>query len=95
MKLEKQDIGIWVKESDEQPPYGSYHIRYKEVVQFASYKYDDNKFICDTDESVVIYDCGNVEWLKPLTQVYVLTEDELHDILNAKEIKVSLTKNNQ
>lgn len=75
MKLSKQDIGVWVKCSDELPMkediflvkvYSSPSIMYFNGKRFESEEYRNP-----------------VEWLKPIEQVYVLTESDLEDILMA------------
>lgn len=75
MKLEKQNIGVWVKATEELPDKaGKYWIRYTNYkgLQLTGSLFDGFKFP---------HHQGFTEWLKPFEQVYVLTEDELEEVI--------------
>ena len=77
MKIKKQDVGVWVKAIDEKPiPHKQYCLRTDGRENVGSYK-PEGYF----KTVLARYDIKDVEWLKPIEQVYVLTEEELESLL--------------
>lgn len=78
MELVKQDIGVWVKASDELPDFKfmrSIEVRHIKTKEKFTTKFDPlNRSFgnCLIEE---------LEWLKPIKEVYVLTEDDLEDLI--------------
>lgn len=81
MKLVKQDIGVWVNCADHLPGYVKklYNITSDAVIRRV-----DNKSIIKEyfDSYGELWGLHNFEWLKPLKDVYVLTEDNKNKILS-------------
>ena len=92
MKITKQDVGVWIKASDEKPAYGeevpvsfdgknfecmaTFEERTQCMLSGNGGGYFYNKFQ-DVENKLVLSDVTH--WLKPLEDVYVLTEEELEE----------------
>lgn len=85
-KLVKQDIVVWVKASDELPDSDELmHVKIdgrKRIGNFFDGNNGEVKFYVNMGSG---YDLGkeefiNLEWLKPVKDVYVLTEAEIKEI---------------
>ena len=77
MKLIKQDVGVWVKASDELPNQGQDVLASNKEDNWESQCYlRGNEWYNTWDDDV---ECFPTQWLKPLKDVYVLTEDELEE----------------
>ena len=92
-----KELFEWVKET---PVSGiSLIIRYKKVIQFCSYTFEDNGYSCDYAEGVIIKDCENVEWLKPIPNPAALkpikekiSEADIMKIMVANKYKTPINK---
>lgn len=74
--LVKQDIGVWVKASDETPKETAAYLCKHSNRGMSETRFNSQKELWENYYGHVTY------WLKPLEQVYVLTEDELDEIKN-------------
>ncbi len=88
MKLVKQDVGVWTDPKLDPPDNGYYCIRFlsinNDLIEDAC-EYYDGDFYMQGDKGHP----SNIDkihsWLKPLPQVYVLTEEELEDLIKIRD----------
>lgn len=83
MKLQKQDAGIWVSCKGGLPVNWE-----KQILRYADDHYPVDNDLFEQEEGGLRKAGGTgflpneeIEWLKPVKDVYVLTEDELIDII--------------
>lgn len=85
--LVKQDIGVWVNVEDGIPANRqNCFVKIWTSLQggytyFGTRLFDGKEFICEDDSNKFNRD-EVTQWLKPLSQVYVLTVEELDDLQN-------------
>ena len=86
MKLTKQDVGVWVKASDELPPDRTWlHMKVNDR-PFVGYLNPANNMIYNgRQDPPVMHYLKDTKWLKPVKDVYVLTEDELEEIVESEK----------
>ena len=89
MKLTKQDVWVWVKASDELPEaHNTIYFRHIEGEAIRDdYGFWDGTRFCSKRFSGFfgLSFIKGIEWLKPVKGVYVLTKDELEEIVESEK----------
>ena len=84
MKLVKQDVGIWINASNELPDFWP-----SKAARFIHTKIpllDAKRWLSENENKVDL-----IEWLKPIKDVYVLTEKEMIILIDTAMRSNSLT----
>ncbi len=77
MNIIKQDVGVWVK-AEIIPDESGFYMCKKVDETVSLIRFDKQKEVFENYRAK-----GNVtHWLKPIKQVFVLTEDELNEYIN-------------
>ena len=79
MKITKQDVEVWVKASDEFPNVKGYYITKRPTINENDFIVREEVYNPKYDDIKERWIWFKYQWLKPVKDVYVLTEDELEE----------------